>query len=63
VTFFHKRSSSYVFSCLALNGHAIHGPRLSGHLLDTGDPRAWRPRAQPHAKLGHKEELDRADRW
>jgi hypothetical protein len=53
----------YVSNCLALNGLATQGSRLLGHLPGTGNPQVWLPRAQTRVELGHKEELDRADRW
>jgi hypothetical protein len=34
-----------------------------GYLLGIKDPRAWLSGARAHVEPGHKDELDRADRW
>jgi hypothetical protein len=53
----------YVLSYLALNDLATRGSRLFGHLPGTGNPQVWISGAQACVKLGHKVELDRANRW
>jgi hypothetical protein len=37
--------------------------RLLGHLPRTDNPQTWLLRVWTCAELGHKEELDQADRW
>jgi hypothetical protein len=52
-----------VVSCLVLNGHAVQGRWLLGHLPSIGDPEVWLPGSWAHAELGHKDELDQVGKW
>jgi hypothetical protein len=55
--------SGCILSCLALSGLVIQGFRLVGHLPSIGDAWVCLPGVQVCAELGHKGELDRANRW